>query len=296
MVTAIILTRDESLHIKRCIDSLSKVCKRIIVVDSYSEDNTVEIATSLGVDVFYNKWINYANQFNWALDNCDIKTPWVLRIDADEYFEQNLSDEIYEILPNLTSEITGIRIIRKDFFMGRPMLHGGVYPISHLKLFRFGFGRIENRWMDEHIILSSGKTISCEKGNLVDDNKKDLTSWIQKHNGYATREMVDLLLTEYNISTDNQVNGNLGGNTEERKRKLKSFYIKIPLFIRPFMYFLYRFIIKLGFLDGKEGFIYILMQGFWYRMLVDCKIFELKKKYFYNDNELKKYLIENYKI
>ena len=149
--------------------------------------------------------------------------------------------------------------------------------------------------MDEHIRIFDGTTITVEEGNQVDANLNSLTWWTQKHNGYATREMVDMLMMEYGLDAKAQeVVPKFFGTEEQRKRWLKMKYVKFPLFIRPFINFFLRYILKAGFLDGKEGFIWHILQGFWYRMLVDAKIFELKKKFGFDDAKIKEYLKENY--
>ncbi|RME60807.1 glycosyltransferase family 2 protein, partial [Candidatus Parcubacteria bacterium] len=196
-LTVIILTHNEEMHIERCIQSLSLVASRIFVVDSYSTDRTVEIAKSLGAVVAQRKWKNYADQFQWGLghyaEHCGSPTDWVMRMDADEYLETELASEIPRSLSDADPEISGFYIRRKVFFMGKWIRHGGFYPHTLLRIWRHGLGRIEQRWMDEHIVLPPGSKTSLLKGHLVDDNQKGLTFWIDKHNRYATREAIDLL-------------------------------------------------------------------------------------------------------
>ena len=128
--------------------------------------------------------------------------------------------------------------------------------------------------MDEHIKLSSGKTVRFDN-DLVDENKNDLTWWTNKHNNYSTREAVDILNTIYKFKNYDEVEPNLFGTQEQRKRKLKHLYARMPLFVRPLIYFIWRYFLKLGFLDGKQGLIWHFLQGFWYRFLVDAKIYEI---------------------
>lgn len=142
---------------------------------------------------------------------------------------------------------------------------------------------------------SMGGTITVDDGNQVDANLNDLTWWTDKHNGYATREMVDMLMMQYGLDAKAQeVIPKFFGTEEQRKRWLKIKYIKSPLFVRPFINFVWRYILKGGFLDGKEGFIWHILQGFWYRMLVDAKIYEIKKRFNYNEEAIKNYLKDNY--
>lgn len=294
-IAAIILTKDEEKHIERCINSLKGVCDEIIVVDSFSTDRTCDIAEAMGAKVYKNPWKNYATQFNYGVYNCNIKSAWIWRIDADEFLEGNIGVAVKKALKECNDDVNGVYIRKRIDFIGKPLLHGGWYPSYHLKIFRNGHGDCENRWMDEHIRIFDGTTITVEDGNQVDANLNSLTWWTQKHNGYATREMVDMLMMEYGLDAKAQeVVPKFFGTEEQRKRWLKMKYVKFPLFIRPFINFFLRYILKVGFFDGKEGFIWHILQGFWYRMLVDAKIFELKKKFGFDDAKIKEYLKENY--
>lgn len=294
-IAAIILTKNEEKHIARCINSLKGICNEVFVIDSFSADRTCEIAEELGAKVYKNPWKNYATQFNYGVYQCPIQSEWIWRIDADEFLEGNIGITVKNILSNCPTDVNGIYVRKRIDFMGKPLLHGGWYPSYHLKVFRRGHGDCENRWMDEHIRIFDGTTITIEEGNQVDANLNDLTWWTEKHNGYATREMVDMLMMEYGMDAKAQeVTPKFFGTEEQRKRWLKIKYIKTPLFIRPFINFFLRYILKRGFLDGKEGFIWHILQGFWYRMLVDAKIFEIKKKYNFNIEKIKNYLIDNY--
>ena len=278
-IAAIILTYNEEKHISRCINSLKNICEEIFVIDSFSKDRTVEIAKEAGAQVYQNPWKNYATQFNWGLKNCPITTEWIWRIDADEFLEGNLGPAMKKALAECNNEVNGVYVRKRIDFMGKPLLHGGWYPSYHLKVWRRGHGECENRWMDEHIRIFSGTTITVEEGNQVDANLNDLTWWTEKHNGYATREMADMLMMEYGLDDrGKEVQAKFWGTEEQRKRWLKVKYIKAPLFLRPFINFNIRYILKGGFLDGKEGFIWHFLQGFWYRFLVDAKIYEIKKE------------------
>ena len=289
-IAAIILTKNEELHIERCISSLKGVCDEVFVVDSFSTDRTVEIAKKLGAQVFQNAWKNYATQFNWALANCPIKSDWLWRIDADEYLSGGLGEAVKMRIDGADEAVNGFYVRKKIVFMGRELLHGGWYPSYHLKVWRRGFGDCEDKWMDEHIRVFSGMTEVVEVGDQVDDNLNSLTWWTEKHNGYATREMVDMLSIEYDLRKEEEVEPKFFGTEEQRKRWLKIKYVKFPLFVRPFLNFVLRYIFKGGFLDGKQGLVWHFLQGFWYRFLVDAKIYEVKKKFNWNDVEIANYL------
>lgn len=294
-IAAIILTYNEEQHIERCIQSLKGLVNEVFVIDSFSTDKTVQLASQLGAKVFQNPWKNYATQFNWALKNCPIQSEWIWRIDADEYLEGCDTEKIKQQIYEQPKEVTGLYVKRKIIFQGRPLLHGAWFPAWHLKLWRNGKGFCENRWMDEHIKLSEGTSTELDLVQ-VDENLNDLTWWTDKHNSYATREMIDMLDIQYGIFTENTVVPKFFGTEEQRKRWLKLRYLKLPLFVRPVFYFLYRYIVRLGFLDGKAGFIWYVLQGFWYRFLVDAKIFELKRLYNGNTDDIIKHIKETYNI
>lgn len=285
-IAVVILTFNEEIHIERCIRSAQAVSDEIIVVDSFSTDNTCAIAQSMGAVVYQHKFENYARQINWAFENCDIRSNWIWRLDADEYIEPLLASNALQALEHIAEDVNGISVNKKIVFMGQPLLHGGWYPVQHIKIIRKGFGACEDTWMDEHLVIFSGNTISID-GDQTDDNLNDLTWWSHKHVNYASREAINTLLMEYNLKDQKEeVQPKFFGTDAERKRWLKMKYAKTPLFVRPFINFFIRYILKAGFLDGKRGFIWHFHQGFWYRMLVDAKIYELKMKCQFDRNRI----------
>ena len=289
-ISVIILTYNEKIHIERCINNAKKFAKDIYLVDCFSNDGTVEIAEALGAKVFQHPWENYSKQFNWALQNLPITTEWVWRMDADEYLSDSLIDELHLKIPSLSDDINGFTAPCLRIFMGKYIKHG-IIPLILLRLFKIKYAVCENRYMDEHIQLSEGK-IETLKNPFYDDNLNGLTWWTNKHNGYATREAIDLLLTEYNLLPQETVVNSGAHSTSIRKKKLK--YIKLPLFWRAFAFFILRYIFRLGFLDGKEGFLWHFLQGWWYRTLADAKVYEIKKKFNNNPYKIKEFLKKNY--
>lgn len=296
-ISTIILTYNEERHIARCIKNAQRFSDTIFLVDSFSTDKTLEIAKSLGAEVYQNKWENnYAKQFNWGLENLPIQTEWVFRLDADEYLRDDLIDEIDQKLPSIANHISGIVFERKMFFLNTLMTKG-MLQMNMLRLFRYQHGFCEERWMDEHIILTQGKSVNFN-GYFVDHNLNPLGWWIQKHNKYAIREAVDLLNLEYQLITpksEGALQFELSAEAESKRKKKKK-YADLPLFWRSFVYFLYRYFFKLGFVQGKEGFLWHFLQGWWYRTLVDAKIYEVKKACGGDTGKMKEFLAENYQI
>ena len=278
-VSVILLTHNEEKHIVRCLESLHRFTDKIFIVDSFSTDHTVDIARRMGAVVVQNPWINYATQYNYGIANTPFRTTWLMRMDADEYVLPELADEIRQRLPTIPVNVSGIYVKRRVLFFNRWIRHGGYYPIWLLRLWRQGQGVCEQIWMDEHIKLDDtpeapAQTIQFQH-DLVDHNLNNLTWWTQKHNNYAIREAIDLLNIKYNFDETQRVEPKLFGSQEARTRFLKIHYASLPLFTRPILYFLYRYFIRLGFLDGRRGLIWHFLQGLWYRFLVDAKLFEV---------------------
>ncbi len=262
--TVIILTKNEEKNIEACIRSAKPIAERIIVVDSGSTDKTVELAKRCGAEAVFHEWCGHAAQFNWALDNCEIKTEWVFRLDADERISEELAGEINNNISEKNSScISGYEMRWRVYFMNKWIKHGGTYKPYFLRLFRFGKGRVEEKLMDEHIIVDG--TIEKLNGDLIHYDYKGIDAWLTKHIWYSNLE-----LQMYN----NQMSMT-GGNEEQKKKR--GFYYRLPKFLRARLYFWYRYYIQLGFLDGKEGKIFFYLQSYWYRFLVDSKIYEQEK-------------------
>ena len=268
-LSVIILTLNEELHIQRCITNLKRICNKIYVVDSFSTDRTCEIAAECGAVVLQNKYVNQAQQFQWALDNCPIDTEWVMRMDADEYLTDELIDEISIKLPNLSSEVTGINLIRNVRFLGRTLRYGNLKPVSIMRIWRAGSAYMEQRWMDERIVLKYGESVTFEN-RFIDDNLNGLTAWTQKHNMYSNREIVTELDKQYGLFASGS------DDSLAARNKQKSLYYKLPRFVRAAAYFIARYVFFLGFLDGVPGLIWLTLQAYWYRFLVDAKLEELE--------------------
>lgn len=283
-LTVVILTKNEENNLKKCIESFKGIVKRFVIVDSYSTDNTKklcdELKKSVNLDFYENKFIDYATQLNWGLKNTNINTTWSMRMDADEEVTEELVEEIKAKLPNITKDINGIILKRRVYFMGKWIKHGGKYPELLLRIFRTGYGMCEQKLMDEHMILSEGKVIKFNN-DIIDNNNKNLEWWTHKHNWYSNREVLDYQQKVSSDYSDDLVNDKNNKGQASRKRLIKNNgYYKLPMFFRAHLYFIYRYYFRLGFLDGYEGKIYHFLQAYWYRFLVDSKIYECEKMNF----------------
>lgn len=295
-LSVIILTYNEELHIRRCLENVLPFAKKVFVVDCFSTDKTKEIALRLGAEVVEHAWPgNQAEQFNWALDNLPISTEWVLRLDADEYLLPELVEELREKLPTLPEDVTGIIFNRRHIFMGKWMRRG-IYPVKLLRVFRYGKGMCEQRLMDEHIQLTEGRAVEFAH-DFCDHNLNNLSWFCHKHVNYAIREAVDLLDIELDLTgAAESDNGKEISPQALAKRMKKHQYAKQPLFWRSFAYFCYRYFLKGACLDGKVGFIWTFLQGWWYRTLVDAKVFEIKRQCGNDREKIKALLLREYGI
>ncbi len=263
-ITVIILTKNEEKNIEACIKSATMIAKRIIVVDSGSTDNTIELAKKLGADTIYHEWVGHARQFNWALDNCNIDTQWVFRLDADERIPEELALEIKEkITSEESSAVDGYEVRWRMYFMGKQLKYGGINKTYIVRLFRFGKARVEDKLMDEHIIVDGN--VKKLRNDLIHYDYKGLDAWLSKHIWYSQLEM-----QMYNTQSDM-----IGGN--ELQKQKRGFYYRLPRYLRARLYYWYRYYIQLGFLDGEAGKIFIYLQAYWYRFIVDAKIYEQLK-------------------
>jgi glycosyltransferase involved in cell wall biosynthesis len=269
----IVLTLNEGKHLARCLESVKALTSDVLVVDSFSTDNTLDIAALYGARVRQHHFINQAKQFNWALTQIEGQPDWILRIDADEYLPPEGVLELRSLLENLSVEVSGVLLNRRIVFQGRKLRYGGLGRNYILRVFRYGKGRSEVRWMDEHIKVEGSTSVSDVE--IVDENLNSLSWWIEKHNHYANREAVDSLKIKYRKVELDSVSG--FENRSSRRRWLKeNMYMKLPRLIKPISYFLYRYLFTAGFLDGRAGFNFHFLRGFWYRYIVDLKITEVE--------------------
>lgn len=274
-IHAIILTLDEAPHLARCIESLGGQCASITVIDSGSRDATVAIAEGLRAQVLRNGWVNYATQMNFGIDALAGKGGWLLRIDADEVLDADSRQTLAEAIAAAGAEVDGLLVRRRIHFMGRRIRYGGIEPSWQLRLWRNGRGRCEQRWMDEHIkVAGAVKTSGLV---LSDINLNSLTWWTAKHNSYASREAIDILNGRHGFMRSDVLAGGGASRQARARRFLKEqVYGRVPKGPRAGLYFLYRYLFRLGFLDCAPGWYFHTLQGFWYRTLVDAKVAEIE--------------------
>lgn len=271
--SAILLTHNEEANLPHALQSIAGAADAVFVIDSLSTDGTVAVAEQFGCKVVSRPFTNQAEQFNWALDHLPLQNEWILRLDADEYLLAETCAEIAQCISHAPDEVTGFYMKRRMIFLNQWIRHGGYYPIWLLRLFRRGCARSETTEMDEHLVLLRGASARL-KNDFVDHNRKGLSAWTFKHEAYAARQ-ARVIAGRIGASDPNGIQPRLVGNSVERKRWAKhNVYGRSPLFLRAFLYFVYRYVLRLGFLDGRVGLIFHFLHAGWYLFYVDATIYE----------------------
>jgi glycosyltransferase involved in cell wall biosynthesis len=270
-LSVVILTLNEEHNLPDCLASLTGLDCDVFVIDSGSTDRTIEIALNEGARVASHPFENYSAQRNWAQDQLPDSARWVLHLDADERLTPQLVEEIRHLLTE-DPPADGFLLRKRTVFMERWIKHGGHYPSYHLRLFRKSKGFCEERLYDQHFLVSG--TVRTLKHDYIDVVCSDLTTWVRRHVRWADLEARQMLSESQG---DNAVKAAAFGSQIQRKRWLRQLYGRAPRFIRPFFYFAYRYLFRLGFLDGKEGLIFHFLQGCWFRFLIDARIDEIQR-------------------
>jgi len=276
-ISAIVLTYNEEANLAECLRSVAGWAAEIFVVDSGSTDRTREIAARFGGAIYGHPFETHARQWEWALENLPLQGEWILALDADQRVTPELASEIQDLSSTALEGIEGVFLKRRQVFRSKWIRYGGYYPKYLLKMFRRGCVQTDPSDLVDHHFFVTGRTLEL-KHDLVEANKKedDITFWIDKHNRYARLLALEQMRRakggRYVIAPA------LFGNPDERTVFLKMIWARLPLYIRPFLYFTYRYVIRLGFLDGKEGAIFHFLQAFWFRLLVDINVDQLRRE------------------
>jgi glycosyltransferase involved in cell wall biosynthesis len=272
-VTVIILTYNESRNIRDCLQSICDFTDDIVIVDSGSTDDTLDIAALYGCRIYEHPFENYSKQRNWALQNVDCRYNWILNVDADHRLMPAFKDDLRQkFAAGVPEEVKGFMASRRTMFMGRWIKHGAHYPVYHGVMFRRGSGYCEHKEYDQHFVIEGRSQLIS--GDIIDIITDSLSTFVERHNKWSTLEARDAL----NLKSEaKKIKADRKGNVMEQRRYQRLRYYSYPLFWRVFLYTLYRFVWKRGFLDGKEGVVFHFLQGFWFRLLVDAKIYESRK-------------------
>ena len=276
-VSFIVLTQDEESNIEACLRSFSEWAGEIFIVDSGSNDRTLEIASRYTNKIVEHTFENYSLQRNWAQEQLPLAYEWVFHIDADERVSPELANIIKNWFANPVqlTDVSGFFMSRRIDFLGKHIRYGGVYPTYHCRLYRKGLGQCEEREYDQHFLVQ-GKKETVE-GDLIEVTATSLYLWTARHNRWARME-AKYQTKGKDYQNNQNVNPGLFRSPIERRRWFKeSIYEKSPLFIRSFLYFFQRYVLRGGFLDGTKGLIYHFLHGFWFRFYIDACIYEIRE-------------------
>ena len=275
----IILTYNEEVHLPRLLQSISELDAPVFILDSGSTDNTIQVGESFGAKFLQNPFVNHPKQWDFALKNFDIQTPWLICLDADQVVTNELKQQLLRFKDEDYQNINGIYFNRKNFFKGRWIKYGGYYPFYMLKMIRYGVGYSDLNENMDHRLIAPGETVVWKNGVILEENLKEnnISFWIEKHNRYSDQlaheevERIQLLRSQ-------TITPRFWGSPYERSAWFKRLWYKLPRYTRPALYFTYRMIFQLGILDGRTGVIFHFLQGFWFRLIVDIKIDEIIKQ------------------
>ena len=272
-LAVIILTHDEELNLPNALASVTGWAADVWVVDSHSTDQTAAVARAWGAQVVTHAFSGYAAQRTWALRTLPFRHEWVLFLDADESVTPELRDELRRRLSAPLGDVAGFYVKRRFIFLGRWLRHGGYYPVWLLRIMRHRLARCEERGVDEHLLVD-GPTARLEH-DLLHEDRRPLARWVERHTRYAALAAADLVRRAPAESVTPRLRG---GDPAERSRWwYERVYRRTPLGVRALAYFTYRYVLRGGFLDGREGFIYYVLQALWYRVLIDAHVLEARR-------------------
>jgi glycosyltransferase involved in cell wall biosynthesis len=271
-VSVIVLTYNEGRNIQDCLRSVVGWASEIIVVDSGSTDATRDLASRYTDHLIEHPFENYSRQRNWAQNNLPLQYEWVFHIDADERVSPELADSLLAFFRSGQADrVNGAMFSRRTVFMGRWIRHGGHYPVFHTRLYRRDQGRCEDRLYDQHFIVTP--PVAKLTGDLIDVLTSELDVWSARHIRWAAAEADEMQRAAED--RPGQIVPALTNGPVARRRWLRTrVFGRSPLFMRAFLYFFYRYVVRRGFLDGAEGLIFHFLHGCWYRFYIDAKIWE----------------------
>jgi glycosyltransferase involved in cell wall biosynthesis len=264
-LSVVVLTFNSALTVGATLASAARVSSDLHVVDSGSTDSTLEIAGRAGAQIVHHPFDNYAASRNWAIDALPLRGAWELHLDADERLSDALIEEIARLMCAPPDGIDGYFLPRLTRFRGQAIRHGDMYPIWHMRLFRRGRGRCEARRYDQHFYVA-GATARIEEP-MIDDVRMSYGEFMARHRRWARAEAEEVI-----APAAGAIAARADGNPVERQRHRRAGYYRAPLFLRAIGLFLYRYLWRLGFLDGAQGLVYYALQTLWYRWIVDTEI------------------------
>jgi glycosyltransferase involved in cell wall biosynthesis len=265
-VSVFIMTLNEENNLRRCVEALHWA-DDIIVLDSESTDRTRELAAELGCRVVRRKLISWSEHQTWALRNLPFRHEWVLNIDADEVVPEDLAQDIAGAIQS-PGENVAYRFRRKDYFLGTWLKHASFYPLWLTRLYKPQFITFER--LVNPITKVSGPTGDLEGHFIHYPFSKGVGHWFERHNSYSTFES-----QEYRRAKPADFTAIFRGDVSERRRAIKQVFTRLPF--RPLVKFFILYFAKLGFMDGRAGLYYSIMQAF-YEFMISVKLVELNEQ------------------
>ena len=273
-VSVIILTFNEALNIQHALSSVCGWAEQVIVLDSLSTDDTVAQASTFDCRIHTARFENFSSQRNYALEKLPISQEWVFFLDADEWPTSALKSEIAALLASSPAE-HGFYVNRRFYWMGK-WIKRGYYPSWLLRLMRRRTARYDARVVNEHPIVDG--PVAYLRNDLIHEDHRDVSHWIEKHNGYATMEAQELVRELAPTFPKPRLRDAIA-KQELRKKWVKlHLWNRLPPLVRPYLYFFYRGFLRGGFLDGSRALSYHLLQALWYQMVIDLKFIEITRK------------------
>lgn len=265
MFSILILTRNEEANLPECLASVAW-CDDVVVLDSFSDDRTCELAKEGGARVFQRQFDDFGAQRNFALDEIEFKHPWVFHLDADERFNEELRLECERVIAN--NEHSAYFVPNRIFFLGKWIKHSTQYPYPQVRLLKVGevrFAKAGHGQREDQAKRGVGHIqIAYDHFNF----SKGVSDWVAKHNRYSSEEAAEM---ERLCSTPLDWSSLGSGDGMRRKRFLKQMHARMPG--RWLVKFVYLYFVRFGLLDGYPGFAYCVLQGF-YDFLISVKIRE----------------------
>lgn len=273
-ISAVVLAFNEERNIRSTLRSLCGWCEEIIVVDSGSSDKTVAIAEEMGCKVIVHEYVDHSTQWQWVISEVGLKCEWLLLVDSDFIFSETLKKKMSDAVA-VDCGVVGYFVKHRYVFRGRPIRFGGTKK-WWLRLVKTRHARLDESELVDFRLLVDGPTGKLN-GYVYEDNvnEYDIDFWIDKHQKFSTRMAIEEILRRRR-RIGWTVPGKITGDQDQRLMWLKQRWYGMPLHVRPFVYFAYRFVVRLGFVDGWNGFVFHFLQAFWFRMIVDEKMAKLE--------------------
>lgn len=268
-ISVIVIAQNEEPNIRRAVRSCVEWARAVFVVDANSTDRTGAIAEQAGARVFQHSYNHAADQRNWAVTNLPVTTKWALFLDADEYLTAAFREDVDTLLPTLGDDVVAVQVRFEFYFLGRRLRWAYRHP-PRARLVRPG--RVRWEWAGAYEYIVHDGPSPCLATPIVHDDRKNLRDFLSRQMVYAERD-ARALLGQCVAAADRSTQ-----SRENKNRLAKRLWARCPLFVRPFLYFLYRYVLQGGFLDGRAGFLYLFFQSLWLRMLVDARYLELRQR------------------